>query len=290
MTVVLQVLATGLLLGLIYTLAGLGMSLSLGVLRVLNLTHGMAVLSGSIAAYEAANRWQLSPIVTAVAVMPVLGVTGWLLYRAVVKRAQQISPEAGLLALFGVMVMAQAATAQSWSGDIRSLVAGYSNHRVAIGPVAVPSDYVVAAGGAIVLLTVVHLGLRYTMPGRAVQALSQHPDAARILGVDVARYSAAVFAVSTALAGASGALLSTLFSFSVATSVIWLTYAFIVVLVGGTGGVLAALVGGLTLGLGQAAFNQFLPLTWVSVVVYGLLLVAMVVRGGGLAAGKERAL
>jgi branched-chain amino acid transport system permease protein len=290
MTVVLQILATGVLLGLIYSLAGLGMSLSLGVLRVLNLTHGMAVLSGSIAAYEAANRWHVSPIVTAVAVMPALGLAGWLLYRTVVERAQTISPEAGLLALFGVMVMAQAATAQSWSGDIRSLVAGYSNHRVALGGVAVPSDYVVAAGGAIVLLSAVHFGLRYTMPGRAVQALSQHPDAARILGVDVARYSAAVFALSTALAGASGALLSTLFPFSVATSVIWLTYAFIVVLVGGTGGVLAALVGGLALGLGQAAFNQFLPLTWVSVVVYGLLLVAMVVRGGGLAAGKERAL
>ncbi|MET0451078.1 MAG: branched-chain amino acid ABC transporter permease [Mycobacterium sp.] len=290
MTIVAQVVATGVLLGLIYTLAGLGMSLSLGVLGVLNLTHGMAVLGGSIAAYELYHRWQLSPIVTAVVVMPVFGIVGWLLYKVIVQRAQAISPEAGLLALFGVMVMAQAATAQFWSGDIRSLVADYSNARVAIGGVAVPSDYVVTAASALLLLAVVYLGLRFSMPGRAVRALAQHPDAARILGVHVTRYSALVFALSMSLAAAAGSLLSTLFPFSVATQIIWLTYAFIVVLVGGTGGVLAALAGGLTLGIGQAAFNQLLPLTWVSVVVYGLLLAAMVARGGGLAAGKERAL
>jgi branched-chain amino acid transport system permease protein len=290
MGTVAQVVATGVLLGLIYTLAGLGMTLSLGVLRVLNLTHGMAVLGGCIAAYEFHQRWQLSPILTALAVLPLFGLTGWLLYGAVVRRAQNISAEAGLLALFGVMVMAQAATARFWSGDIRSLVADYSNTRVAVAGVAVPSDYLVAAAGAVVLLTAVHLFLRFSMTGRAVQALAQRPDAARILGVNVTRYSALVFALSVALAGASGALLSTLFPFSVATQIIWLTYAFIVVLVGGTGGVLSAMVGGLALGLGQAAFNQLLPMTWVSVVVYGLLLAAMVARGGGLAAVKERAL
>jgi branched-chain amino acid transport system permease protein len=289
-TTVAQVLVTGVLLGMIYTLAGLGMTLSLGVLRVLNLTHGMAVLAGIIAAYECFQRWHLSPIVTAVLVMPVMGAVGWILYRTVVRRTQDASPGASLLALFGVMVMAQSATAQLWSGDIRSLTAGYSNIRIGLGPVGVPSDYLVAATGSLILVLAVYVTLRFSATGRAVRAVAQHPDAARILGVDVTRYSALVFAVGFALAGAAGALLSTLFPFSVATQTVWLTYAFIVVLVGGTGGVVSALIGGLALGLGQATFNQLLPMTWVSIVVYGLLLVAMVVRGGGLAASKERAL
>jgi branched-subunit amino acid ABC-type transport system permease component len=88
----------------------------------------------------------------------------------------------------------------------------------------------------------------------------------------------------------SGALLADVFPFSVQDQSVWLAYAFIVVLVGGTGRVLNALVGGLVLGLAQATFNQLLPLNDVDVVVYGLLAAALVIRGGGLAARRERAL
>lgn len=290
MTAILQVLVLGVALGLVYTLVGLGMTLSLGILRVLNLTHGMAVLGGSVLAYELHTDARISPVLTALIALPVFFTGGTVLYLAVVRRAQQISAEAGLLVLFGAMTLLQAATSQLWSGDIRTLTAGYSSSRVDLGGVIIPSDYLVAAAGATLMLGSIYCFLRWSMTGRAIQALAQHPDAARILGVNTTRYGTLVFGGSVAIAGASGALLSTVIPFSVATQTVWLTYAFIVVLVGGTGGVLNALAGGLALGLGQAAFNELLPLTWVSVVVYALLLIAMVARGGGLAGAKERAL
>ncbi|MFR9805198.1 branched-chain amino acid ABC transporter permease [Pseudonocardia sp. RS010] len=290
MTSVLQVLVLGLLLGLVYTLAGLGMTLSLGVLKVLNLTHGMAVLGGSVLAYQLHNALGLSPLVSALVALPAFFAVGCLLHAGLVRRAQAVSAESGLLVLFGAMTLLQAATAQFWSGDIRTLSADYSNASVRLGGILVPSDYLVAGLGAAVLLVVVGSYLRWSTTGRAVQALAQHPDAARILGVPVERYATLVFGAATAVAGSSGALLATVVPFSVATQTVWLTYAFIVVLVGGTGGVRGALVGGLALGIGQAVFNYLLPLTWVSIVVYGLLLVAMVVRGGGLASVRERAL
>jgi branched-chain amino acid transport system permease protein len=289
-TTVVQVIVLGIALGLVYTLVGLGMTLSLGVLRVLNLTHGMAVLGGTVLAYQLHRGWGVNPLVSAVLALPVFFVLGGLLYLAIVRRAQSISAEAGLLVLFGAMTLLQALAGELWSGDIRSLSASYSNTSVHLGSVLVPSDYLVASAGATVILGAMYTFLRWSMTGRAVQALAQHPDAARILGIDVTRYSTLVFGMSIAVAGSAGALLSTVVPFSVATQTIWLTYAFIVVLVGGTGGVLNALVGGLALGLGQATFNQLLPLTWVSVVVYGLLLAAMVARGGGLSGTKERAL
>jgi branched-chain amino acid transport system permease protein len=290
MITALQVLVLGLLLGLVYTLAGLGMTISLGVLRVLNLTHGMAVLGGSILAYELHGALGLSPLVSALVALPVFFALGCVVHILLVRRAQAISPESGLLVLFGAMTLLQAATAQFWSGDIRALTASYSNSRVQLGPILVPSDYLVAGLGSAVLLLAAFAFLRWSMTGRAVQALAQHPDAARILGVSVARYATLVFGAGSAVAGSSGALLATVVPFSVATQTVWLTYAFIVVLVGGTGGVRGALVGGLALGVGQAVFNQLLPLTWVSIVVYALLLAAMVARGGGLAAARERAL
>ena len=290
MTAVLQVLVLGVLLGLVYTLAGLGMTLSLGVLRVLNLVHGMTVLGGSVLAYELHAALGVNPVVSALLALPLFFALGCALHRAVVRRAQAVSAETGLLVLFGAMILLQAAAAQFWSGDIRTLTASYSDSRLQLGPVLVPSDHLVAGAGAAVLLLAVDGFLRWTTPGRAVRALAQHPDAARILGIPTERYATLVFGAASALAGASGALLATVFPFSVATQTMWLTYAFIVVLVGGTGGVLNALAGGVALGIGQAAFTQLLPLTWVSLVVYGLLLAAMVVRGGGLAGARERAL
>jgi branched-chain amino acid transport system permease protein len=128
------------------------------------------------------------------------------------------------------------------------------------------------------------------MAGRAIRALAQNRDAARILGINVDRYASAVFSVSVGVAGASGALLADILPFSVQDQIQWLAYAFIVVLVGGTGRVVNALIGGLVLGTAQAVFNQVLPLAYVDVVVYGLLAAALVVRGGGLAARTERAL
>ncbi|MET4432950.1 branched-chain amino acid ABC transporter permease [Mycolicibacterium sp. 624] len=290
MTTVAQVLVLGGLLGLIYTLAGLGMTLSMGVLKVLNLTHGMAVLGGSVLAYQFQQTWGVSPISAGLVALPLFSLLGWILYVTLVRRAQAVSPESALLVLFGAMIFLQAVTAEFWSGDIKSVTAAYSNKGLELGSVVVPLDYLVAASVSLVLLGIIYTYLRFSLTGRAIRALAQRPDAAATLGIDVDLYSSLVFAASVGIAGTSGALLSTIIPFSVATQMIWLTYAFIVVLVGGTSGVLGALVGGLALGLGQALFNELLSLKWVSVVVYALLLVAMVARGGGLAAARERAI
>jgi branched-chain amino acid transport system permease protein len=290
MSTAVQVVVVGILLGLLYTLAGLGMTLSLGILKVLNLAHGMAIVAGCILAYELHSAWGVTPTISAVIAIPVLFAVGVVVHVVLVRRAQRASSESTLLVLFGAMLLLQAVAIQAWSGDSHSLTVSYSNSSVHLGSVVIRDDYLVAAVGALLLLALLYLALRFTMTGRAVQALAQHPDAARVLGIDVNRYASLVFGLSIAVAGASGALLADIFPFSVQSQTQWLAYAFIVVLVGGTGGVLNAAVGGLALGLGQAVFNQLIPETWVPVAVYGLLLVAMVARGGGLTAARERAL
>jgi branched-chain amino acid transport system permease protein len=285
-----QVISTGILLGLVYTLAGLGMSVSLGVLRVLNLTHGMMVIGGAFFAFDLLHAWHVTPVLGALLALPVFSLAGLILDRLVVRRAQRFSEDTVLLALFGVMVLLQSVAILIWTADSRSITVSYTNEHVSLGGVVLPDDYLVAAAGAVVILLVVQGLLRYTMAGRAIRALAQNRDAARILGINVDRYASAVFALSVGVAGASGALLADIFPFSVQDQTQWLAYAFIVVLIGGTGRVVNALVGGLALGVAQAVFNQLLPLSDVDVVVYGLLAAALVIRGGGLAARTERAL
>lgn len=288
MTTVVQALTVGVLLGMIYTLVGLGMTLSLGMLGILNLTHGLAVVSGSIFAFEVVQTWKLPIAVALLLSIPLGFAVGVALHVGLVRRAQRTSAESGMLVLFGAMLLLQAVAVQVWRSDIRTLTLSFSQHMYSFAGVTVRADYTVAAAAAAVLLLVIWAVIRFTMFGRAVQALSQNRDAARILGVNADRYSTVVFGIGTALATCSGVILAGIFPFAVQTQTQWLAYAFIVVLVGGTGGVVNAAVGGVTLGIAQAVLNEVLPLAWVPAVVYGLLVIAMVARGGGLSAAKER--
>lgn len=281
-----QVIIIGLLLGLVYTLVSLGLQVTLGVLGVLNLTHGVIVIAGAMFAWDLLHTWHITPLISAVIALPVFYVVGLILHWVVVRRAR----DGGLLGLFGAMIALQSVAILIWTTDSRSITVSYTNSSVRFGGIVIPEDYLVAAAAAAVILAVIFTALRFTMAGRAVQALAQDAESARILGVNVDRYAATVFALGVAVAAMGGVLLADIFPFSVQDASQWLAYAFIVVLVGGTGRVINALVGGLVLGLAQSVFNQLLPLEYVDVVVYGLLAVALIVRGGGLAAMKERAL
>ena len=281
-----QVIIIGVLLGLVYTLASLGMQVTLGVLGVLNLAHGVIVIAGALFAWDLLHAWHVTPLISAVIALPVFFVVGLVLYYVAVRRAR----DGGLLALFGAMIALQSVAILIWTTDSRSITVSYSNSSVRFGGMAIPTDYLVAAAAAAVILAVIFAALRFTMAGRAVQALAQDAESARILGVNVDRYKAVVFALGVAVAAMGGVLIADIFPFSVSDASQWLAFAFIVVLVGGTGRVINALVGGLVLGLAQSLFNQVLPLEYVDVVVYGLLAAVLILRGGGLAATKERAL
>jgi branched-chain amino acid transport system permease protein len=286
MSTVGEVIITGLLLGLIYTLVSLGMQVTLGVLGVLNLAHGVIVIAGAMFAWDLLHAWHITPLISAVIALPVFFVVGLVMHYVLVWRSR----DGGLLALFGAMIALQSVATLIWTTDSRSITVSYSNSSVRFGGMVIPADYLVAAAGAAVILAVIFAVLRFTMAGRAVQALAQDAESARILGVNVDRYAAVVFALGVALAAMGGVLLADIFPFSIQDSSQWLAYAFIVVLVGGTGRVINALAGGLVLGIAQSVFNQVLPLEYVDVVVYGLLAAALIVRGSGLAAMKERAL
>ncbi|HUY51297.1 MAG TPA: branched-chain amino acid ABC transporter permease [Streptosporangiaceae bacterium] len=290
MTTVTEVIATGVLLGLIYTLAALGLQVSLGVLRVLNLAHGIIVIAGAFFAFDLLHAWHITPLLAVILALPVFFLFGLVLDRGLVQRVRRVSEQAVLLGLFGAMILLQSLAILTWTTDSRSITVSYTNSSVTLAGVTLPADYLVAAAAALVILGIIAAALRFTMAGRAVQALAQNPEAARVLGVNVDRWASIVFGLSVAVAGMSGVLLADVFPFSVQEQSQWLAYAFIVVLVGGTGGIRGALVGGLVLGLAQSVFNQVLPLQYVDVVVYGLLAAALIVRGGGLASRRERAL
>jgi len=288
MSTVGEVLIIGVLLGVIYTLLGAGLTLVLGVLRIVNLAHGILIVVGSFVTYDLFTGWGIDPVLSVLLTVPLFFVVGAVLERVLLRRASQDSPERAMLVLFGLMIVGEAVASLVWSTDSRSIDVGYANGSVSFGGIVVPEDYLVMAGVAAVVLGLTELFLSKTIFGKAMRAVGQSRDSAEILGIDSARMATLVFGLGTGLAAGAGAALGVLFPFSIQGDSQWLAYSFIVVLVGGLGGIRSSLVGGLALGLGQAFFSQVLSLDLVPVLLYGGLAVALIVRGGGLGITRGR--
>lgn len=288
MTSVIQVVVTGVLLGLIYTLIGAGLTIVLGVLRIVNLAQGVLIVIASFLAFDLFVRWGIDPVLSVLIVIPIFFVVGSAGEVVLLRGPARESPDRAMLVLFGVLMAAEAAASIGWTTDSRSIAVGYANGSVTLGGAVIPEDYLIMAAVAFVLLALTELLLYRTMLGKAMRAVGQSAQSAEILGINSAWVATAVFGLGTALAGAAGAALGVLFPFSIQLQSQWLAYSFIVVLIGGLGGVRSSLVGGLALGLGQELFSRLLPIDVVPVVLYGILAAALVARGGGLGLAKAR--
>lgn len=290
MTTVLQVLVTGTLLGVIYTLIGAGLTIVLGVLRVVNLAQGILVVVGSFFAFDLFSQWGIDPVLSLLVIIPIFFVLGALTEMVFIRVPARDSPDRAMLVLFGLLMVGEALATLAWTADSRSINVGYANGSFTFGGIIVPEVYLIMAGVAVVLLGLTELLLYRTLIGKALRAVGQSRQSAEILGINSARMATIVFGLGTALAGAAGAGLGVLFPFSISLDSQWLAYSFIVVLIGGLGGIRSSLIGGLALGLGQAIFNQVLPLDVAPVLLYGILAAALMVRGGGIGLARARRL
>lgn len=286
----LQAAVNGLFLGLVYTLVAVGLSLVLGVLGVVNVAHSTLVTLGSFFALELLTRGGVDPLLALPAALPLFFLLGALLDRLLVRRVAAAPEAVGLLVLFGVMIVLESASILLWTTDTRVLPWPLGRTILALGPVTVPLARLVPAALALVLVLALDLLLRRTLLGKAIRAVGQHPDAAVVLGIDPRRISALVVGLGTAAAAAGGIALAMAFPFAPQDHVRWLAWAFLVVVVGGLGGVRSSLAAGLVVGQVEALSGVLLPFQYVYVVVYGLLAVTLMVRGRGLASARERTL
>jgi branched-chain amino acid transport system permease protein len=280
----------GTLLGLIYAVAGLGLSLALGIMGIVNVAHSAFIMLGSFFAFELFRRLGIDPIVSFFLAMPVFFVFGALVYRALFTRVARVSQSQGLVAMFGLMVLIENLSTITWTTDTRVITASYTNTSLVLGPLYIAQAKLIAGALALVLTLVVWAFLRFTLIGRAIRAMGQNRDAALSIGIDVRRLSAVVFGLGIACAGAAGVALAMIFPFSPNTQVQWLAWAFLVVILGGLGGVLNTLIAGLVIGLLQTLSTAFLPFDYVYLALYVLLAAILVLRREGLTLAVKRAI
>jgi branched-chain amino acid transport system permease protein len=278
----------GLLLGLIYTLIGVGLSLTLGVLGIVNVAHSTLVILGAFFAWELLHRVALSPLLAMMLAAPVFFLFGAVVDRTLVRRVAAAPQAVGLLVLFGLMIVLESTAILIWTTDTRVLPWRPGQTALALGGLTLPLSRLVAAALALGMVLLLDALLRRTLLGKAIRAVGQNPDAALVLGVDPRRIGLVVMGLGAASAAVGGVALAMIFPFAPQDHVRWLAWAFLVVVVGGLGGVRSSLAAGLLVGEVETLSGVLLPFQYVYLVVYGLLAAALLLRGQGLATVRER--
>src|SRR5262249_1734110 len=168
-----SIVADGILLGLIYAIAALGLSLVMGIMGVVNVAHSAFIMLGSFFAFELFRRAGLDPIASFFLSFPVFFVVGVVVYRGLVPRVERGQQPQGLVAMFGLMVGIENLATIAWTTDTRVITAPYTNSSVVLGSLILANVRLIAGALALFLIVAFWLFLRFTLTGRAIRAMGQ---------------------------------------------------------------------------------------------------------------------
>ena len=255
-TLLTDVVVGGLTTGGIYALVALGLNLQYGLMRVLNVAHGEFLMLGAYLTYSLHTGWGVNPLLTLLITGPTAFAVGLALHRLLYARllagnATDSLESRSLLLSFGLMFVIQNAALLIWSADLR----GYSYLAIPLhwlGTVF-PANRVLAAAVALALGAAFYVYLRASLTGKAVRALMQEPDGARLVGIRTARIHALCFGAGLAMSAITGSLVSMLFELTPFMGLPYTVTALVVVILGGLGNMMGCLLAGLLLGLVETA-------------------------------------
>jgi branched-chain amino acid transport system permease protein len=282
---ILNGVVNGLIVGGIYALVGVSLTLLYGVLRVVNFAHGEFVIAGSFLAFVLFKSFGVPPLVAVPIAAIVFFAVGWGLYFVLIPRlAKSDDPELmSFLMFYGVSIAAAALMLLLFEADSRTIDYTFTPVSMQVGPVYVSTARLVAFAITVVVSIALALFLFKTLPGKALRAAIMNPEAIQIMGVDIVRLSAFAFALAAALAGVTGVLIALVFpAFNPFSGAEYTIIAFIVVVLGGLGNPVGALLAGVVFGLAEQMATVFLPQAMAQIVGFLILVGTIFFRPSGI--------
>jgi branched-chain amino acid transport system permease protein len=277
-----QVLVNGLLLGGVYGIMALGMSLIWGVMRIINVAHGALIMLGAYFTFWTFTAWGWDPFLSLPATIMVFFGLGYAIQRFVLNLIVRAQLFLSLLITFGLGVVMENLARLAWSSDLRQVTPAYQGAHLDFAGLTVPYVrlwvFLTAAGLSVLFL----LLLERSKLGRAIRATAQELRAAQLSGVPVGHVYAVTFGLSAALAGAAGALWGVLYPITPTMGGALTLKTFAVNVLGGLGTMLGPLVGGVVLGVVESFTATYLGPTYANVLSFGLLVLVLSVRPKGI--------
>jgi len=278
LNLLLQAILSGVFIGALYGLIGLGLGLTWGLLRQINLAHFGLVFLGGYLSYQMAAAWHLDPLLALVIVPPLFFVIGaamqWVLSRFA------ITPFNSLLVTFGITVMIESLIQGIWTADYRRLESHYNAMKFTVGKLYLPVPELLTLLLALSISFGVWAALRYTDLGKALRAMAEDGPIAAAFGIDARSMSLVLAGGCAALAGVAGVCLALTFTLTPSQIFAWVGVVFAAVMLGGLGSALGPLAAGVIIGVSEAITMAVASPSWAPIVSFSLLIAMLLLRPG----------
>jgi branched-chain amino acid transport system permease protein len=251
-----QLVLFGLVWGALYALIAIGLNVIYGVMKILNIAHGEFLMLGAYLTYWLFTLFNISPLVSIPLAAVTMFVFGVIIFLLIIKPLQTHGltiegyENATLIIFFGVLLVIQNVAKELWSSDYRSVT--YLTEPIHLGGLSVATNRLLVAAVALLLTAAIYVGQKYTLVGKAIRAVSQDRDTAKLMGIDVSRIDLFGFGIGSALAGIAGSLASTIYVITPTIGLLFTIKAFTVMVVGGLGSQFGTLMAALALGVTES--------------------------------------
>ena len=279
---VLQLIISGFLTGGVYSLIALGLSLIFGVMRIINFAHGEMMVWGMYIAYTLLIWTGIDPFVSLVASAGVLFVLGYVFQRMVVNRIIEFPEAMQVIPMIGAALIFENGARLIWGPDFRSPSSRFSLSSIWIGQIMIDVPRLLAFLIAILISALVFLFLKHTDIGKTIRSAADNRLGALLVGADVNQVYAVCFGVGMACTGAAGALLVPLTPLAPHIGPPFTMVSFIIVILGGMGSLMGAMIGGLIVGVAESVATLFLPSSLKQIVSFSLMVLILLFRPKGL--------
>ena len=277
----------GLLIGGIYTLVACGLTLIYGVLHIINFAHGSMLMLAMFGVFYLLTKLGIDPYLSLLIMVPAMFVFGYGLYKGLIGRLSGGKDENILLITLGLSILIENLALMFFKGDTRTITVSYSDTMVELGPTLVSLPKLISFVAAMALCAVLGLVIQRTDIGKAIRAVARERVGARLVGIDVDRVFAISYGIGLATLGAAACLLMPIFYVSPTTGHVFVMVAFTVVVLGGMGSFLGAVVGGLIVGLTESFGGLFLGESLGQIGISLIFILILLFRPSGLFGAKR---
>src|SRR5579859_2650939 len=283
-----QAVINGLLIGGIYALVSIGVTLIFGVVKIVNFAQGEFVMIGMYVSYWLATLIRLDPVVSLAVSMPALFVAGVLLQKFIIRRVLALGDMPQIFLTFALSLLLMNVALLLFTANYRTVQTAYSELSFHIGPLYFAVAKLIAFAIAMLLSAILYLFLHGTDIGKAMRAAAQNREVAMLMGINPDRVFCVAVGVALALAGAAGSLLMPFYPAYPLVGQVFVLMAFVAVVLGTLGNVIGALIASLMMGIAESLGVQYVGADSGLIVVFAMLLLTLAFKPTGLGGGRAR--